>query len=212
MSKNKASIKKDFSLMCILLIPICIAINIVCGQITGMLKLPVYLDCIGTILSAVLAGPWVGALTGLLSNLINGIMDPSYIPYSLVAVAVGLVAGFMARKKWFTNPWKVIVSGIILSIVSTIIGAPITAYVYGGVTGSGSTLLTGLLMATGQNLLQAVGISVLITNLLDKIISAFIPYIIVKLLPARHLVKYSLGKLYIKNAPVAEELKDAQNM
>ncbi|MBK6793312.1 MAG: hypothetical protein IPG80_12440 [Anaerolineales bacterium] len=48
------------------LIPIAIAINVAVGQIVLVLKLPVFLDSIGTVLVAVLCGPWAGALTGAL--------------------------------------------------------------------------------------------------------------------------------------------------
>ncbi len=60
-----------FDTRTIVLIPIAIAINIVLGQTVGAaLKIPIYLDSIGTILVGVLAGPIAGALTGALSNLI----------------------------------------------------------------------------------------------------------------------------------------------
>lgn len=35
-----------------------------------LLKLPLFLDMIGTIVVACLSGPWVAALTGLLTNLL----------------------------------------------------------------------------------------------------------------------------------------------
>jgi len=55
----------------IVLIPIAIAINIVLGQtVAAALKLPIYLDSIGTILVGAIAGPVPGMLTGLLANLI----------------------------------------------------------------------------------------------------------------------------------------------
>ena len=47
-----------------------IAINVVLGSLTVALRLPLYLDSIGTILVGALAGPWAGALTGVLSNLL----------------------------------------------------------------------------------------------------------------------------------------------
>ena len=43
-------IKKDFTTMTWVLIPVAIAINIVVGQIVVFLKLPVFLDSIGTVL------------------------------------------------------------------------------------------------------------------------------------------------------------------
>lgn len=214
MSENKVvnSIKKDFSLMAILLIPVSVAINIVCGQLVGALKLPIYLDSIGTVLSAILAGPWVGAATGLLSNVINGVFDASYLPYTFVSIAVGLVAGFMARRQWFISPWKVAISGVVIGIVSTVIGTPITAYVYGGVTGSGNTFITGVLMATGKNLITAVTTSVLLSNLIDKVITVFIVFFIVEVIPVRHLSKFSLGYNYIskkdkKSHVIKDEVK-----
>ncbi|MEO8273253.1 MAG: hypothetical protein ABI620_04235, partial [Chloroflexota bacterium] len=64
------SIARQFDTRTIVLMPIAIAINIVLGQTVGTaLKLPVYLDSLGTILVGVLAGPIAGAATGLLSNL-----------------------------------------------------------------------------------------------------------------------------------------------
>ena len=45
--------------------PIAIAINIILGAtVANALKIPIYLDSIGTILVAALAGPIAGALTG----------------------------------------------------------------------------------------------------------------------------------------------------
>lgn len=199
-NKPKNSIKNDFSLMAILLIPIGVAINIVCGQLVGALKLPIFLDSIGTVLSAALAGPWVGAITGLLSNVINGIFDSSYLPYTIVSIAIGLTAGIVARKDWFAGPFKVALAGILIGLISTIIGTPITAYVYGGVTGSGNTFITGWLMATGQNLLSAVTTSVLLANLVDKVLTVYIVFFIARVLPARTLLRFSLGESFIKKA------------
>ena len=60
-----------FTTRVIALMPVAIAINIVLGYtVQTVLKLPIYLDSIGTILVGVLAGPIPGALTGILSNLI----------------------------------------------------------------------------------------------------------------------------------------------
>lgn len=65
-------LKRDFSTISLVMIPVAIAINIAIGQLVYTLKLPLYLDSIGTIFVGAVAGPWVGALTGLLSNLIGG--------------------------------------------------------------------------------------------------------------------------------------------
>jgi hypothetical protein len=95
------SIARQFDTRTIVLIPIAIAINVVLGQTVGAaLKLPVYLDSIGTILVGVLAGPIAGAATGLLSNLAWTFLlagspfgSPYAWPFAIVATEIGLVAG-----------------------------------------------------------------------------------------------------------------------
>ena len=65
------SLASQFDTRTIVLIPIAIAINIILGQtVAAALKVPIYLDSIGTILVGVLAGPLAGAVTGGLTNLL----------------------------------------------------------------------------------------------------------------------------------------------
>jgi hypothetical protein len=82
--------------------PVAIAINIVLGYtVQQVLKLPIYLDSIGTILVGVLAGPIAGALTGILSNLIwqyaPGIGGGTIGPFAITAGVIGLLAGLWGR-------------------------------------------------------------------------------------------------------------------
>jgi len=94
------SIARQFDTRTIVLMPIAIAINIVLGQTVGTaLKIPLYLDSVGTILVGALAGPIPGALTGLLANLIWTFVlagtpfgSPYAWPYAIVAAEIGLLA------------------------------------------------------------------------------------------------------------------------
>ena len=95
------SIKKDFTTRTLVLIPVAIAINIAIGTLVVFLKLPVYLDSIGTVLVGALAGPWAGALTGGLANLIWGLFTPNIAPFFYVAAVIGLMAGFFGRRGVF---------------------------------------------------------------------------------------------------------------
>ncbi len=69
--------RRPFSSQSLVLIVIAIAINMIGGQLISMLKLPIFLDSIGTLISAVLLGPFIGMLTGLLTNLLWA----TYRPY-----------------------------------------------------------------------------------------------------------------------------------
>ncbi len=95
------SIKKDFTTRTLVLIPVAIAINIAIGTLVVFLKLPVYLDSIGTVLVGAIAGPWAGALTGALANLIWGLFTPNIAPFFYVAAVIGLMAGFFGRRGVF---------------------------------------------------------------------------------------------------------------
>jgi hypothetical protein len=89
------------------LIPVAIAINIAMGSIVAYLKLPIYLDSIGTVLVGVLCGPLAGALTGLLSDLIWSILPlpggggPTIAFFAPVGGVIGLMAGFWASRGVF---------------------------------------------------------------------------------------------------------------
>jgi energy-coupling factor transport system substrate-specific component len=188
-STKKYSIKSDFSLLAMLLIPIAVAVNFVGGQLAVNLKLPFYLDTIGTILVAMLCGPWVGGVAGLVTNIVLGISDPIYFPYAIVNIALGLVTGFLARKRFFSHWWKWVISIICMSLISILTAAPITVLMFGGMTGSGTSIITATMLATGANIWQAVLSTELIFTALDRVISILLTYLVIKVIPSRTLVK-----------------------
>jgi energy-coupling factor transport system substrate-specific component len=185
------SIKKDFTTMTLVLIPVAIAINIVIGQIVSLLKLPVYLDSIGTVLVGVICGPWAGALTGTLSNIIWGLLiDPNAFPWFPVALVIGFVAGWCANYGLFKSWWKVIIAGILISIGSVVMSTIINLTVYGGITASGSSLITAFLLQKGMSTVPAVIITNLLAEPLDKVPTALLAYAIILGLSARYVSRF----------------------
>ena len=98
---------RDLSTAVLSLMAVAIAINITVGSLTAALRLPIYLDSIGTVLVGALAGPWAGALTGLLSNLVWSLLPipggagPATAFFAPVAAVIGLMAGFWAGRGIF---------------------------------------------------------------------------------------------------------------
>jgi hypothetical protein len=126
------SISSQFDTRTIVLIPIAIAINIILGQtVAAALKVPIYLDSIGTILVGVLAGPIAGAVTGGLANLIWTYVLPAPFhsdfaaPFFIVAVEIGLLAGIFGRLGFFrsrpNSPTSQLAIGVI--VVAAVIAA-----------------------------------------------------------------------------------------
>lgn len=200
-------VQKDFSTMTWVLIPVAIAINLTVGQIVLVLKLPVYLDSIGTVLVGVICGPWAGALTGALSNIIAGmILDPGWFPWFPVAAAIGATAGVMANIGYFKNWWKVAVTGFVIAIVATIVGTPISIIVFGGLTASGSSLITAFLLETGKGIVASVLTTNFIAEPLDKIATSLLAFAIIDGLSTRYLSRFPNGE----NATVEKGQKQTQ--
>ena len=195
---KKYSIKDDFTMQAILIIPVCVAVNFVGGQLAGLLKLPMYLDTIGTIFASLLCGPWVGAVAGGLTNVVTGIANPTNFAFIPVNIIAGLVTGFLARKNMFNKTWKWLLSMFIMAWVSIIVSAPIVVLVYGGVTGGGTSLITAAALAAGANSWTAFFGTEGVFQVLDRIISFLICWAVIKVIPTRNLIKFSLGELYIK--------------
>lgn len=132
------SISRQLDTRTIVLIPIAIAFNIILGQaVSSAIKLPIYMDSIGTILVGALAGPIPGALTGLLSNLLwTYVVPPPFHSdiagaFAVVAVAIGLLAGAFGRFGWLrprpdSSGQRLIVGGFLA--VGLIVAMTVLAY------------------------------------------------------------------------------------
>ena len=83
----------------LVLIPACIGINYLGKLFASVLKLPLWLDSIGTCIGGALGGPIIGAICGAANNLIYGFTtgDSITLVYALTSLGIGLVVGIMAR-------------------------------------------------------------------------------------------------------------------
>lgn len=182
-----SGITADFTTRAWVLIPIGISMNVVIGFIANALKLPIFLNVIGTILVGILAGPWVAAVNGLLAVPIEAlVVSPAYLPFTPVDMAIGLTAGFLATHGWFRNYWKVAVSGLVITMVAVLIASPINVLVFGGVTGHGSGVIFAYFLATGSSLVESVLTTGFIVEPIDKVTSTFVAFLVASAVPMRY--------------------------
>lgn len=196
--KREKGIKADFNLITILIIPIAIAINFIVGNLVLTLKLPVYLDSIGTFLVAILSGPWVGLVTGFLSIAINSIADPSLFPFAFSSAIAGLLVGSFARMKLFVDVKRFILSVVFVSVVSAIVSVIISIVFFGGFDSSGNSIMIGGMISAGIPFLPAQVIGNLISEVPDKLISLLVPFLVVRGMSERYLYKFSNGSVFIE--------------
>lgn len=174
---------------------IAIAVNIVLGIVTSVLGIPLYLDTLGTVLVAVLVGPFPGAIVGALTNIITGLMySVTDIPFCLVSVAVALIVGFAVKKFKLTLASAVIL-GLILSVVCPVIGTPIGIFVYGGLNGTFSDILVMGLQQSGQSIFAASFLRNIASNLIDKVGTMIIAWAIVRWLPMSIMQNFNYKKV-----------------
>ncbi|WP_373598264.1 CD3073 family putative ECF transporter S component [Paraclostridium bifermentans] len=150
----------------------CIVVNVVFGMFVAMLNIPfLFLDTVGTILGAVVLGPFWGALIGGCTNLVLGVISgPTNIPFALVNIVLGLIVGFVAKKKGFGYK-QAFFTGLLLAVVCPLIGTPISVLLFGGLSGSGADFLIGFLVQSGQKIFTAAFIPRILTNIIDKPLS-----------------------------------------
>lgn len=282
------SLSRQFTTRTIVLMPIAIAINIAIGAAVQQgLKLPIYLDSIGTILVGILAGPFAGLATGSLANLVWGYLLPAPVgtatigPFFITAAVIGLLAGvwgywglFRPRHGGTGRTWAAAVigavlvgalalytytrayasleqfnatvfgnaavtfdqsrlffafimivfvaviawalflrrdvgaifaigAGLVTGIVAAIVSAPIAAYVFGGVTGSGVDVLVVAFRSAGSSLYTATLQQGLLSDPLDKMITSFVVFLIVSNLPRRFVARFPNGERLMEPEPEA---------
>jgi energy-coupling factor transport system substrate-specific component len=168
----------------IALIPAAVALNVVGGYINTVLKLPLFLDMIGTAVVAITIGPWWGALAGALTNVINGfISSPINLPFAACNVIGAIVWGYGIRWGMGKSMVRYSILACLVALSVTLMAVPIYVFVFGGATGHFSDMVTAAFVGMGQNLIVSVFSSNIIFSLADKIIASFLALAILEALP-----------------------------
>lgn len=191
--RNLWSLK--FNTATLVLIPAAIGINYLGKLFAGVLKLPLWLDSIGTCLAAVLAGPIVGAICGAANNIIYGLtMDPISTVYALTNIAIGLAVGILAYNGFMKNIGLAFITAIITGFVAVIVSTPLNLIFWGGQTGNvwGDAVYA---WATANNLPVFIAsfLDEIIVDLPDKIAVLLIVFAISKSLPKSLIAMYHSG-------------------
>lgn len=174
---NKIDVRK------LTLIGLGIGINIIGAFIAMGLRLPIYLDSIGTILVACLLGPKYAVITGVLGSLVSGITFDIYSLYfAPVQIFTGLFAGIMYQKGMLDGK-KTPLGVLIFTIPTSIVSAVIAAYLFGGITSSGSSYIVQLLKVIGIPDVVSVFITQIFTDYIDKFVAVGLVALGVKALP-----------------------------
>lgn len=168
------------------LIPRAVAINLALGAVVGALKLPVYLDSVGTILVGALVGPWAAIVTGIASNTVLGVLSsPTFFAFIPVTVVIGALAGLAGRLGAFRHMASAAAAGVVIGAAAAATSAPIVIALFGGATASGTGAVTVGLRALGLPLAAAATLASGLTDLVDKPLSCVLVALVLRRLPRR---------------------------
>jgi len=181
------------------LIPLGIALNLALGTFIHAIRAPVYLDEVGTACVVMLVGLRAGIVVGVLSFLIGGLITNPVLPWFIgTQIAVAVYVYLVGKRGGYRSWWRAVLAGIGLGVVAGIVSAPVIVYLFGGVTGSGSSFLTAFLLASGKSMLQSVFLSGLAAEPLDKTLQTLLMVYLLRGLP-KGLLKHFPNSLLSKN-------------
>jgi len=187
----------------LILIALGAALNCSIGTIVYLVKLPVFLDAIGTILVALLLAPdrkaaflcsWAAGWIGLA---VSGLINPFLPWFAMTDVAISLVCALLivgSAKTFRARPLRgasfaaqVVLCGLVTGVVSAVVSAPVVVYLFGGVTGSGSALVVAIFLKAGQHLMSAAMFSGLASDPPDKILQVLFAALLYRATPGEFI-------------------------
>ena len=181
-------------------IALCAALNVSIGNIVYLIKLPIYLDSVGTILCALLLFPdrlaaiACAFIAGFIGVILTGLVINPFLPWFTFSVlAIALVSALLTARATDTFRARplpagtfaanVVFYGVITGIASAIVSAPVVVYLFGGVTGSGSALVVAYFVKTGNFLWDATLRSGLIIEPIDKALQVLLAALLYRATP-----------------------------
>ncbi len=120
----------------VLFIALCVCLNLGGKFLATGLELPLWGDAFGTVLCAYVAGPFCGAVVGLTGNLAYCMINSLSAAYSITSIALGIIVGIAARKKWFDRFYGFMTTASLAMLVALTMSVPIDMIFGGGYTGN----------------------------------------------------------------------------
>ncbi len=181
--------KSNFDTRKLTLMAFGVALNIIGAFIALSLRLPIYMDSIGTIMVAILLGPKYAVITGVCGSLISGTFDVYSLYYAPVQISTGLIAGLVAKKgllKGIKTPLGVLCFAIPTSIISAII----TVVLFNGITSSGSSYIVQILSGLGVNKVLSAFIVQVVTDYADKLVAVGLVLLGINAMPKKVVASF----------------------
>ena len=158
---------------------LCLCMNFGGRLLASNLELPLWLDSMGTALSAYIGGPVVGAMVGMTSNLAYGTVNQLSAAYSVTSIALGIIVGVASNQRWFDHFYGFMKAASLSIFVALIVSVPLNFAFDKGYTGNvwGNAVIDFLLEKGWSPLVCSI-LGQLFVEFPDKLVTIAIVYLI----------------------------------
>ena len=169
------------------IIIICVLLNFFGARLNDLLGLPLFIDNIGTILSALLGGYIPCVTVGFLSNIVNAVFNSDSIYYSVITIFIAVAAVSFAHRLRRLNIGAILAAIGTFALLGGGIGGMLTWLIYGMDFGEGFAvdLAASLNGAIHIGYFASNMITTILVDFMDKAVVTVIALTIYKLLPAK---------------------------
>ena len=178
------------------LIIICTVLNVLFNEVFTRLGLPVYFDCIFTILAAMVGGFMPSVVVGFATNVLIYVInrrvflqtDDVTIYYCVVSVLIALAAAAFSQKGYFKKiSFKMIVPVLYFVVLGGGLGSVISWGLFGNTLGDelASSLAGQIYTNVVHNAFWAQLYAGLITDIPDKLISTVLAFLLCLVFPKK---------------------------
>ena len=181
-----------------------LGINWAGNELVSRLSWPLWLDSVGTVMSAYLLGPVCGAIVGATSNLLLHVLYGIPWYYALISMLIAVIVGVAARRNKLSTLLDVMTISAILAGVVAVCAYPVNLILQAGSTGNvwGDAVI-GFLGERGIPRWAGLFVGELYVELLDKLVILLALFLAVRTV---RLVRKLLGRIRAERKPAKESL------
>ena len=172
-----------------------IILNLCGAFVVRNFDLPLYLDTGGTMLIAMMSGYVPGVLVGFATHFLASFVDEAEMYYCSVSIFIAIFITFFARRGWFENFFKTLLTILPIALAATILSEFIGKFLF----------CTGVVEALGEIQMQFA--ENFLKELADKGLTITAAFFLLKFVPMP--IKNIFRGLGRKQAPLTAEMKSA---
>lgn len=175
-------------------------LNLILARLMTLLHAPLYLDTVGSVLVAALAGALPGMVVAFLSTLLNALADPITRYYGVLAVLIGLCAAYFSHRGWLRSKWGCVGAAVCFLLIGGVLGTMMTWLLYGGIGEGATAPYAKWLYARGLPAFWAQFIADVVIDAVDKLLTMLIAYQFLRHYPRKWYDYFPLSYLYDRDA------------